>query len=256
MTIRAIRRLAALAVVLLMACAPAPPVRALSEDPPAPAEASFQARLDELGIPLRLPPGRAILVNVPAFELVAFEDGVPVLRSRIIVGTPRNRTPLMDTYVSRVSFRPSWRPTPSMIASGEYRDHVRPPGRRNPLGLAAVRLEPGLLVYLHDTNQRQLFARDRRALSHGCIRVQHWDALIAWILDRDLDWVRATAEKPPSRDVPAPPIPVLIRYLPVFPAEDGTVIEHPDVYGLGGAVAVAEEQGADAPPPSSCGKAE
>ena len=47
-----------------------------------------------------------------------------------------------------------------MIASGEYRDAVWPPGPNNPLGLAAVRLEPGLLVYLHDTNQRQLFEQD------------------------------------------------------------------------------------------------
>jgi murein L,D-transpeptidase YcbB/YkuD len=198
---------------------------------------AFQARLDNLGIPLTLPPGRAILVNVPAYELIAFEDGTPVLRSRIIVGTPSNPTPLIDTYTTRVTFRPSWRPTPEMVASGEYRDEVRPPGLNNPLGLAAVRLEPGLLVYLHDTNQRQLFDRERRALSHGCIRVQRWEDLIAWLLDRDVDWVRQMAGAPPSKEVPAPQVPVLIRYLTVFPAEDGQVLRHPDIYGLEDAAA-------------------
>ena len=197
----------------------------------------FQARLDALGIPLTLPPGKAILVNIPAFELIAFEDGAPVLRSRVIVGAPWHRTPRMDTYVSRVTFRPSWRPTPAMVASGEYADRVRPPGPNNPLGLAAVRLQPGLLVYLHDTNQRHRFAEENRALSHGCIRVERWDALIAWILDRDQGWVRRMAETPPTKEVPAPRIPVLIRYLPVFPAADGAVLRHQDIYGLGGAVA-------------------
>jgi murein L,D-transpeptidase YcbB/YkuD len=201
------------------------------DGPTARPKSDFEARLDALGVPLDLPAGKAILVNVPAFELIAFENGTPVFRSRIIVGTRRNPTPLIDTYVSRVTFRPSWRPTPEMVASGEYRDEVRPPGRDNPLGLLAVRLEPGLLVYLHDTNQRQLFDRDMRALSHGCIRVQRWDTLAAWILGREEGWVRAMAETPPSKEVPAPPIPVLIRYLRVFPAEDGTVLRHPDIYG-------------------------
>lgn len=217
------------ALLLIPACSGIPPL----ETQAAPPRSAFQAQLDAAGIPLTLPPGKAILVNVPQFELIAFEDGTPVLRSRIIVGTPRNPTPLIDTYTTRVTFRPSWRPTPEMVASGEYEDEVRPPGPDNPLGLAAVRLEPGLLVYLHDTNQRPLFAREMRALSHGCIRVERWQALIAWLLDRDEGWVSGMAGMPPSKEVPAPRVPVLIRYLPLFPAADGSLVRYPDVYGLG-----------------------
>ncbi|MGI1663085.1 L,D-transpeptidase family protein [Palleronia sp. KMU-117] len=246
-----LRRVAlAAAMAALAACASFEPVSrqdGTASRPPS----EFQTRLDALGIPLDLPEGRAILVNVPAFELIAFEDGTPVFRSRIIVGTRWNPTPLIDTYVSRVTFRPSWRPTPAMVASGEYRDEVRPPGRDNPLGLLAVRLEPGLLVYLHDTNQRQLFERDMRALSHGCIRVQRWDTLAAWVLGREESWVRTMAETPPSKDVPAPPIPVLIRYLPVFPAEDGTVLRHPDIYGLAAGSGAPRVSGKDAS--AACG---
>lgn len=223
--------LSAIASLLLAAaCAVGGPstVASLSD----PQRSEFEARLDALGIPLWLPPGPAILVNVPAYELVAFEDGTPVLRSRIIVGTPGNPTPLIDTYTTRVTFRPSWRPTPDMVESGEYVDHVRPPGLDNPLGLAAIRLEPDLLIYLHDTNQRHLFDRETRALSHGCIRVQRWDELIAWLLDRDVAWVRQMAGTPPSQVVPAPRVPVLIRYLTVFPDDDGTVVRHPDIYAL------------------------
>lgn len=197
----------------------------------------FQNEIDALGYRLDLPAeGKALIVNVPQFELIAVEDGSPVFRSRVIVGTPANPTPILDTATTRVTFRPTWRPTPAMIASGEYVDRVWPPGPSNPLGLAAVRLEPGLLVYLHDTNQRQLFERDDRALSHGCIRVQRWDEVIAWLLGWDLARVHAVAGGRATVEVPAPSVPVFIRYMTVFPDAEGTLLRYPDIYGREAAV--------------------
>lgn len=194
----------------------------------------FQRWLDRYGVPLEVPQGgKSIVVNVPAYQLVAFENGEPVLRSRIIVGTPRNPTPIIDTYVTSVRFRPSWRPTPEMVASGEYADRRWPPGRNNPLGLAAIRLEPGLLVYLHDTSRRGLFDRDTRALSHGCIRVQRWDELIAWLLDMDVQTVRRWANGRRTFDEPALPVPVLIRYLTSFPDDQGELEHFEDIYRRG-----------------------
>ena len=191
----------------------------------------LQAILDRSAIDLSLPArGKVIVVNVPAFEALAIEDGREVLRSRIIVGTPWNPTPLVDTRVTTVRFRPTWRPTPSMVKSGEYRDRIWPPGPDNPLGLAAIRLEPPLLVYLHDTNHRELFEREDRALSHGCIRVQQWDELIAWVLGIGLPEVHRLANGTRSLDVPAPPIPVLIRYYTRFPDGDGKIVRHEDIY--------------------------
>lgn len=194
---------------------------------------SFQAQLDRAGITYQVPPtGKAILVNIPAFELIAFKDGAPVLRSRVIVGAPWHRTPRLKTSVSAVRFRPTWRPTPSMVASGEYTDRVRPPGLNNPLGLAAVRLAPGLLVYLHDTNRRELFAQDDRALSHGCVRVERWDALVSFVLDMDLMQVHELANGRRTFDVPAPPIPVELGYYTRFPGVDGRIRTYEDIYGL------------------------
>ena len=46
------------------------------------------------GIHLDIPPrGKFILVNIPAFELIALQDGVPALRSRVVVGRPATPTP-------------------------------------------------------------------------------------------------------------------------------------------------------------------
>jgi murein L,D-transpeptidase YcbB/YkuD len=215
------------------ACTPEPQAPLQTAALEAPARAAFEVSLERLDLLDALPArGRAILVNVPAFELIALEDRVPVLRSRVILGATATRTPLIDTYTTTVRFRPTWRPTPSMIASGEYEDYVRPPGRNNPLGLAAVRLEPGLLVYLHDTNRRDLFDREQRAMSHGCVRVERWDELIAWLLDMDIAEVRRRAETGPTVDVVLPPIPVLIRYYRAFPETLGQIAYFDDVYGL------------------------
>lgn len=194
---------------------------------------SFQRQLDRAGIPYQVPPsGKAILVNIPAFELIAFADGKPVLRSRVIVGAPWHRTPRLQTHVSTVRFRPTWRPAPSMIASGEYADRLRPPGENNPLGLAAVRLGPGMPVYLHDTNKRALFAKEYRALSHGCVRVQRWEALISFVLDIDIGRVHKLANGRRTFDAPAPPIPVELGYYTRFPNAAGQILRHEDVYGL------------------------
>lgn len=202
----------------------------------------FQALLDSHGIDYQVPPmGKAILVNIPAFELIAFDDGQPIWRSRVIVGAPWHRSPRIQTYVSAVRFRPTWRPTPSMIASGEYRDRVWPAGESNPLGLAAVRLQPGLLVYLHDTNRRELFARDNRALSHGCIRVQMWDTLVSFVLDMDMATVHAHAYGTRTFDAPAPPIPVTLGYFTRFPDADGQIVTYPDIYKLGRTAAVPQQ---------------
>ena len=194
---------------------------------------SFQRHLNGLRVEYRVPlHGKAILVNIPAFELIAFENGEPSFRSPVIVGSPANPTPRLETHVTSVRFRPTWRPTPAMVASGEYRDRVWPPGRKNPLGLAAVRLEPGLLVYLHDTNRRELFDKPFRALSHGCIRVKRWDELSAWVLGIRLENVHTLANGRKTVDVTAPPIPVTLGYFTIFPDDDGSARFYEDVYGL------------------------
>ncbi|MDT8346098.1 MAG: L,D-transpeptidase family protein [Thermohalobaculum sp.] len=227
--------LALAAIVLLGPACTAHGDGAGAPPPPALPEAvGFQRHLDRLGVPLRLPAtGKAIVVNVPAFELIAFEDGTPVIRSRVIVGSPRNPTPILETEVSAVRFRPRWRPTPAMVASGEYQDRVWPPGRRNPLGLAAIRLGEGLLVYLHDTNRRSLFEREARALSHGCIRVQRWDEVAAWVLGIGLDEVHRHAEGRRTFDMPSDPIPVVLGYFLSFPDDQGAEQRFADIYARG-----------------------
>ncbi|WP_339950501.1 L,D-transpeptidase family protein [uncultured Albimonas sp.] len=198
---------------------------------------TYQALLDSHGVPFQVPAtGKAILVNVPSYELIAFEDGEPVLRSRVIVGRDiaGDRTPEMTTETSVVRFRPTWRPTPMMIRRGDYEDKTWPPGRNNPLGLLAIRLEPGMLIYLHGTNRPELFDKQGRALSGGCVRVERWDEVAAWVLDVDVDEVHRLANGDRTFDMDTSGVPVMVRYFTQFPDADGELQAHADIYGQGG----------------------
>ncbi len=72
-------------------------------------------------------PDRYLLVNIPAFELLLIDKGLEVLRSRVIVGKPSRKTPLLSSEISNVVINPSWRVPRKLI----YRDllpHVRKDG--------------------------------------------------------------------------------------------------------------------------------
>ena len=179
-------------------------------------------------VPLK---GKAILVNIPSYELVAFEDGEEAFRKRVIVGTPKNPTPALIAETSVVRFRPSWTPTPEMIRDEGLSPETRPPGKGNPLGLMAIRLDPGLLVYLHGTNSPKLFGRNERALSHGCIRVENVEEVAAWVLGTSVDDVNRHANGRRTFDMGTDGVPVLIRYHTRFPDATGVMREYADVYG-------------------------
>jgi murein L,D-transpeptidase YcbB/YkuD len=87
-----------------------------------------------------LPPGPFIVVNVPAFRLVAFRssrDATPALQMAVIVGrAARTRTPLFAAEMRELIFRPYWYP-PDSILIGE----ILPDLRRHPSYLAKNDME-------------------------------------------------------------------------------------------------------------------
>ena len=166
--------------------------------------------------------------------------------------SPYNSTPYIllppDLLIRRLAVAGFYAALPDQSRASTW--PIIAPPFSNPLGLAAVRLEPGLLIYLHDTNRRDLFAEEQRALSHGCVRVERWDALSAWILDISLSEVHRLANGPTTIDMPAAPIPVTFGYFTRFPDASGRVVEHEDVYKRQGgrtSRAQTEEQSAMAP---------
>jgi murein L,D-transpeptidase YcbB/YkuD len=101
-------------------------------------------------------------------------------------------------------------------------------------------------IYLHDTPDRQLFARRDRALSSGCIRLERPMDLLALVLDGTPGWDRAKADavldsKQTSAVGMRRPLPVRLVYQTVM-VEQGQVRLRPDIYGLDAAYARALDQ--------------
>ena len=102
------------------------------------------------------------------------------------------------------------------------------------LGLLAIRLEPGMLIYLHGTNRPELFDKQARALSGGCVRVERWDEVAAWVLDVDVDEVHRLANGDRTFDMETSGVPVMMRYFTEFPDAQGELQAYNDVYDQGG----------------------
>jgi len=222
----------------IVACVPteppaveAPRAAALAVASPSGARSSaYVGLLRRSGIEMAIPPaGKFILVNIPSSELVALQDGEPVLRSRVVVGKPATPTPELTASMVAIRFNPDWTPTPSMVRNEGL--HYEPPGPQNPLGRMMFDLDDDELIYLHDTNEKQLFNRGQRALSHGCIRVQQARALAAWSLGVSEKAIDSMVARGSTYAVPVPEdIPVALVYSTRFPDEHGEIIFYPDVY--------------------------
>jgi murein L,D-transpeptidase YcbB/YkuD len=117
------------------------------------------------------------------------------------------------------------------------------PGPRNPMGRIKFVLPNNLAIFLHDTSARGLFARTRRDLSHGCIRVAEPVALARFAL-AGATWdearIRAAmAAGTPSRVPLARPVTVLVFYATALVDAAGQVHFFSDIYGHDRALAAA-----------------
>lgn len=124
------------------------------------------------------------------------------------------------------------------------------PGPKNSLGRIKLMFPNPYDVYLHDTPQKGLFERSRRAFSHGCIRVEKPFALAAYLLRDDPRWseeaLRAAVDTGEQRTVLLPvPVPIHILYWTAWVDEEGVLELRDDLYGRDRAVLAALRR----PPP-------
>jgi murein L,D-transpeptidase YcbB/YkuD len=111
------------------------------------------------------------------------------------------------------------------------------PGDTNSLGLVKIIFPNPDNVYLHGTDAPGLFSQDVRDFSHGCIRVQNPEDLVAWVLRNNPGWdlqrVKATmnGEKNNLQVNLATRIPVLIVYGSATVNEENQIRFFDDIYG-------------------------
>ncbi|MGY6275384.1 L,D-transpeptidase family protein [Methylomonas sp. MgM2] len=215
--------------------------------------------------------GPMILVNIPAFELWAFSsvDDPNPLNMKVIVGkAPENQTPLLWEEMKYLEFMPYWnipksifqkeilpktRNNKGYLASHDIElvrhklseekggvTYIRArqrPGKKNPLGRVKFVFPNTADVYMHDTPGKAAFSRQRRDLSHGCVRVSEPERLAEFVLGDQKEWDKETITQAMSasktRHVTLKrAIPVLFYYGTTFVDPENRLRFYPDIYGL------------------------
>jgi murein L,D-transpeptidase YcbB/YkuD len=204
-----------------------------------------------------------VILNIPDYTLKVMQNGAQVWTTRVVTGQPGiHATPLLTETMKFITVNPTWNVPPSIIYNeylpalqqdptvlermGLKLEHNRdgsihisqPPGERNALGRIRFNFPNKFLVYQHDTPDKNLFAKEDRAFSHGCMRVQNPDQYASVLLNITEPNAHYTPEKIKSMygqseiDLKFPtPIPVNITYQTAFVDDDGNLQFRKDVYG-------------------------
>lgn len=216
---------------------------------------------------------RFVLVNIADFTLHVMEGSDTLLAMKTIVGKDYRETPVFNSSIKYLVFSPSWTVPPgiqkadlipaaarninylkekNMIVLNTRGQQVDPakinwrrdgmrytirqaPGPQNALGKVKFMFPNKHNVYLHDTPSRELFARDERTLSSGCIRVEKPFELAQLLLDDMPDWtpgrIRQAMDSGIERTVVLKsPAGVYLYYLTAWADKSGKVFYRNDVY--------------------------
>ncbi len=117
-----------------------------------------------------------------------------------------------------------------------YKGNVRQkPGVENSLGLVKFLFPNNNNIYLHDTPSKQLFNEEKRAFSHGCIRVEKPKELANLILERDTNWTPEKIDTAMNKGKESwytlkNKIPVYIGYFTAWVDNDGAINFYKDIY--------------------------
>ncbi len=242
-----------------------------------------------------------ILVNLAAQQLWAVCPD-SVLSMKICCGAKNHKTPLLNSKIRYLQTNPDWIVPTNIIKTDFVRhegdsayfarnnyyivdrttgDTLNPvevtaqemlqknirvgqrSGEGNSLGRIIFRFDNSFGVYLHDTNNKAAFKRERRTLSHGCVRVEKPFELACFVLADVDDWIldrlRISIDRKPEtkrgekyleehQDDPRPfrllpyqevddKVPLYITYYTVYPnPETGKMETWPDLYGYDKAI--------------------
>jgi murein L,D-transpeptidase YcbB/YkuD len=110
------------------------------------------------------------------------------------------------------------------------------PGGANALGKVKFIFPNSYSIYFHDTPSKSLFSKEKRAFSHGCIRLAEPKKLAAYLLRNQPDWtdqkIEAAMNSKNEKWVALKePVPVFISYFTAWVDNDGLLNFREDIYG-------------------------
>ncbi|HEX4409279.1 MAG TPA: L,D-transpeptidase family protein [Xanthobacteraceae bacterium] len=208
-------------------------------------------------------PANYVIVNLPDYTVRVMHDGQMLWKTNIVIGKPEMPTPLMMADMKYITVNPTWNVPPSIV-NREYLPalaqdptvldrmglkvshnpdgtvHIsQPPGDKNALGRIRFNFPNKFLVYQHDTPDKYLFANEKRAYSHGCMRVenpQHYaEVLLSVVRPNDgytEDRIKKMIASNSETDIQFPTyLPVNLTYQTAFVDDQGKLQFRDDVYG-------------------------
>ncbi len=206
------------------------------------------------------PAGNRLVANIPEFKLHVFEDSKKIFDMDIVVGKAANSTVVFNDMLKYVVFSPYWNIPrsivkneilPGMEKNANYlaERNMEQTGYSN--GLPVIRQKPGganalgkvkfifpnsYNIYFHDTPSRSLFNSEKRAFSHGCIRLSEPEKMAEYLLRNQPEWtpdkineaMNASKEKWVTLKEP---VPVFITYFTTWVDSEGLLNFRDDIYG-------------------------
>ncbi|MDI1322329.1 MAG: L,D-transpeptidase family protein [Algoriphagus sp.] len=233
-------------------------------------------------LPDSLRDSEMIVVNIANFQLDYLSKGDTLFSGKVIVGKQYHASPIFSAPMKYIVFSPYWN-VPNSIARNELIPSIRrnpnylrqknmevvthsgklvdpstinwssksfpymirqKPGGENSLGLVKFMFPNKHSVYLHDTPSKSLFEREDRALSHGCIRLQHPEKLAKLLLNDMPGWTDEKIQEAMHQTKEQivnlnREIPVVLIYLTFWADSNGQGHFRPDIYGRDGEVLTA-----------------
>jgi murein L,D-transpeptidase YcbB/YkuD len=211
-----------------------------------------------------------VFVNQPAFTASYVDGDAEKLNMRVVIGAPATQTSFFYDEIEQVDYNPYWGVPQSIIVNemlprlrrdpgyldragyevtdakgkripssavdwGQYGAKVpygirQTPSEANALGELKILFPNEHAIYMHDTPVKNLFQRDSRAFSHGCIRLQDPRGMAAAVLGTSVDHVAQKLKLGHSTEKVTAKIPVYIAYFTAWPTMDGKVEYFGDVY--------------------------
>jgi len=202
----------------------------------------------------RTAPGEHLLVNIPQFELMVYRGDSLSWSCPVVVGKDANRTAVFQADMRYIVFSPYWNVPAGILqkeilpAMARNPDYLRQndmewhgkglrqrPGPENALGRVKFLFPNSFSMYLHDTPAKTLFSQEKRAFSHGCIRVSEPRRLAMHLLRGDTSWTAARIDEAMSAGVErhvrlVRPVPVSIMYLTAWVDDNGRIQFRDDIY--------------------------
>jgi len=204
--------------------------------------------------------GNLIVVNIPEFVLHLYNGKQKVFDMDVVVGKEGHNTMMFNGDMNQIVFCPYWN-VPQSIVSHEILPAMEKhpgylekenmeitgnedglpvirqrPGEKNALGRVKFLFPNSFNIYFHDTPAKSLFQKDKRAYSHGCIRLKEPEKLANYVLRNQPEWTPEKIEEAMNsgdeRFVKIKdPIPVLITYYTAWVDDNGQLNFREDIYG-------------------------